>query len=563
MRAFRGILGPRSCDGGPKMGRAVALLGAALLACAAAPCGSVVIPNGIGLGAPAAPGGLNPLLAADGQTLQVILLLYRPLVWIGQDIGFDRDRSLAASVEGHDAGARFRVTLKPWQWSDGVPVTADDVLFGWGLIQALGADFYPFYGQGGIPDRVQDVRAAGPSAVDFVMKAPTNQEWFTLNGLSLIYALPRHAWGKIGTAELRHRQFDASLYQVTDGPFRLAELRPDRYIAFAPNPLYGGHVPSLRRLVVIFPEPEAGLNLVRSGEADMARVSYPIWSHLQGMRGFRFVALPEPYGYASLALNFQSMQAPFLRDARVRRALAYAADQPGMIKSVFGGLGTENYMPAPTVAAWRRRAAAGDVAEAIHFDPAKARAELDSDGWVPGADGVRRKQAERLAFTAIVNDADSEPTRTLQILQQNFRAVGVAMSLRIMPFAQMTALTFGGGRDWDAAIMDVTQAGLPDGLTYFDTGGAANWGRYSDPEMDRRVRDIVARPGHDALFDFQAYAESQQPAIFLPQGKQLMMIADRVGGVEDFVNEVGFWSPEYLSVDDPSCRIAAPDRALR
>ncbi len=533
-----------------------------LLACAAAPCGSVVIPNGIGLGAPAAPGGLNPVLAVDGTTLQVVFLLYRPLVWIGQDIGFDRDRSLAAAVEGLDGDTRFRVTLKPWRWSDGAPVTADDVLYGWGLITALG-ETYPLYGQGGIPDRVADVRAAGTGVVDFIMKGPTNQDWFVRNGLPLIFALPRHAWGNMDAAEMRRRQFDASLYQVSDGPFRLTDLRPDRYVAFAPNPLYGGHASALRRLVVIFPDPGAGLNLVRSGEADMARVSYPIWSHLHGAPGFRFIALPEPYGYAGLVLNFRSAQAPFLRDVHVRRAMAYAADQPGMIKAIFGGLASENHMPAPTVAALRRSAAPGDADWAIHFDPARARAELEGAGWVAGADSVRQRQGLRLAFTAIINDADSEPTRTLQILQQNLRAVGVAMSLRIMPFAQMMQMVLGGGADWDAAFIATTPASLPDGLTYFDTGGAFNMGGYSDPEMDRKVREIVTRPGLDALYDFQAYAEALQPAIFLPQGKQLMMIADRLRGVEDFINADGFWSPEYLSVDDPSCRGGAPGSALR
>jgi peptide/nickel transport system substrate-binding protein len=537
------------------IGRAAAMLGAAWLLCAAAPCGTVVIPNGIGLGPPSAPTGLNPVLVSgDTDSLQVALLLYRPLVWIGQDVGFDHDRSLAEQVQALDGNTRFRVTLKPWRWSDGVAISADDVKFGFDAIAALGTG-YASFGQGGVPDQVAAVLPAGPRTVDFVLKRPVNPDWFTLNGLSLIYPLPLHAWGRIDTAAWQARQLDASFFRVTDGPFRLTELWPDRYAAFAPNPLYGGHAASLQRLVVVFPEADAALHEVQAGETDMARVPYAVWPRLQGRAGFRFMVLPEPYGYAMLALNLRGGGAPFLRDARVRRALAQAVDQGTMIRQVFAGRGTENHMPAPTEPATWRRAAAGEGE--IRFDRAAAAAALDQAGWTLGPDGVRHRGGATLSFTTIVNNADSDPTQMVLSVQDNLRAVGVRMVLRIMPFTEMIALLSGDGGDWDAAIVNVTTPSMPDGVGNFTTGQGDNWGgnfgRYSDATMDRLINDSVTKPGHDALFDYQDYAAAQQPGIFLPQGKQLLMVSDRLRGVEEFVNAVGFWSPEYLAVDDAAC----------
>jgi len=71
--------------------------------------------------------------------------------------------------------------------------------------------------------------------------------------------------------------------------------------------------------------------------------------------------------------------------------------------------------------------------------------------------------------------------------------------------------------------------------------------------MDALIGRSTTEPGRQALYDYQDYAEAQQPALFLPQGNQLVLVANRLHGVEDFTNAAGFWSPEYLSVDDPAC----------
>jgi peptide/nickel transport system substrate-binding protein len=293
----------------------------------------------------------------------------------------------------------------------------------------------------------------------------------------------------------------------------------------------------------------------------MARVSAAIWRRLQGKHGFSFKALPEPYGYAILALNMHSRHAPFLNDVHVRRALAFATDQPTMIRIIFGGMGTENHMPAPTGAGpWRGPEPSDGTA--IHYDPAQAKAELAAAGWRPGPDGVRLRDGKLLAFTAITSEPDSENTRLLQMLREDLRKVGVDMSLQIMAYPQMTALLGEDSDAWDAGFQNVTPGGVPDGVTYFDTGGASNWGHYSDAEMDRLIGDTDGLPGPAALFAYQKYAEAQQPGLFLPQGKQLIMIAGRLHGVEDFVNEYGFWSPEYLAVDDPACHRPGTGAAL-
>jgi peptide/nickel transport system substrate-binding protein len=544
----------------------------ATLLAAAAPCGTAIIPNGIGLGDPVPPTGLNPLLASGDQNkLQYAILLYRPLVWVGKNIEFDPERSLAASIESMDGNTRFRVTLKPWRWSDGTLITPDDVKFGWERILLLnqpGHAYYSAAGQGGIPDRVRGVLPDGANAVVITLKAAANPDWFILNGLSLIYPLPRHAWGDISADDMKLRELDASLYKVTDGPFRLVDLQPRRQVIYASNPLYGGHPAALQKLLVVSPDTgAAALRAAEAGESDMARVPYASWQQLQGRAGFHFFKFPEPYGYAALMFNQNSAAAPFLRDQVVRVALARAADQPEMIKLAYKGMGNETHAPAPSQpSAWRSPAVrAGTVS--LRHDIRAARAALDAAGWQPGEDGVRQRRGVRLAFTVLTDaDPDSPELQMLQVLQQNLRDAGAAMSLQLKPYAQLLALLGDGGTQWSAALIAITTPAVPDGIGYWNTGEGGNWGinvgHFSDPRMDQLIRASTTQPGPDRLYDYQDYAAAQQPALFLPQAQQLLMAAARLRGVEEFYHAMGLWSPEYLSVDDPVCHVPSHGAAL-
>jgi peptide/nickel transport system substrate-binding protein len=543
---------------------AAALLcaGRAPAAARPAPCGTLVIPNAIGQDDPSAVTSLNPLVGNSTYNQQSAMLLYRPLIWVGQDGQADAARSLAQSVTVQAQGTRFIVTLKPWLWSDGKPVTADDVVFTWTLIGRLGAAF-AYAGQGGIPDRIAFVRALDASHVEFQMHMPTNPQWFELAGLSVIPALPRHAWGDLSREALWQRQTDPGLVQVVDGPFKLESFAPDRAISYVPNPLYGGHAPGVARLVIVFLEGGSALHALRAGDVDMAQVPPALWDHVRTWPGAVPVTLPEPFGYLSLMFNLRRESVPFFRDARVRRALTDATDQRTMIDIVYGGASSENRVPVPTAPALYRSPAVQAGSLPVRYDPALARAELDAAGWRPGRDGVRARDGVAMRFTVLYTSDVPERTQLLQILQQNLRAIGVDMHIQPISFNQLLAVASGPATGWDAILMSQTLTGLPDGTSYFDTNGPNNSGGYSNARMDQLIRDSTAKDGLQALYAYEDLFAAEQPANILPQGAVRLLVSPRVRGVADFVNAQGFWSPEYLSVDDRACPEDADAQAAR
>jgi peptide/nickel transport system substrate-binding protein len=521
-------------------------------AAAAAPCGTLVIPSAIGQDNPSPVTSLNPLIGDSIFNQQSAMLLYRPLVWVGQDGTPDPDRSLAQNIASLDHDTRFVVTLKPWRWSDGVPVTADDVVYTWGLIGELGPAF-AYNGQGGMPGRVAYVRALDAGHVEFQMRAPTNPQWFELAALSFMPALPRHAWGQLSRDALWQRQTDTSLFQVVDGPFKLESFLPDRAISYVPNPLYGGHQAGVARLVIDFLEGGSALHAFRAGDVDMAQVPLALWDRERNLPGAVPVDLPEPFGYLSLIFNLRRDSVAFFRDARVRRALTDATDQQTMIDVVYRGASSENRVPVPTTPPVFRSPAVRAGTLPVRYDPDLARAELDAAGWLEGPDGFRARDGVRLAFTILFSSDSPERTQLLQILQQNLRAVGVDIRIQPVGFNQLLATSGGPSNGWDTLLLSETLTGVPDGTTYFDTDGTNNSGGYSNPRMDALIRQGTETAGLGPLYAYQDLFAAEQPVNILPQGAVRLLVSGRVRGMADFVNSQGFWSPEYLSLADTSC----------
>ena len=520
-------------------------MSATLLATAAqADCGTLVIPSGVGQGAPDAVTSLNPLIGPSTYNQQSALLLYRPLIWVGQNGQPDPARSLAQSVTVNAANTQFTLTLKPWRWSDGTPVTSDDVLYAYSLITELGPA-YAFAGQGGIPDRIASVTAPDATHISFTLRAPANPAWFELAALSVIPALPRHAWGPLSRDELWQRQTDPTLVSVVDGPFKLERFTPDQSISYVPNPLYGGHRSTLSRLVIAFLEGANPLHALRAGEIDMAQIPPALWEATRTLAGTTPLTLPEPFGYLALIPN---LRRPFFAEARLRRALAEAIDQQAMVALVYYGASAENRVPIPADAP-QFRAPAGALP--VRYDPARARALLDQAGWLAGANGIRARAGVAFDFTILYSADAPERTALLQILQQNLASTGVGVHLRPVGMTQLLA-TAAAPEGWDAILLGQTLTGLPDGTSYFDTNGANNPGGYSNARMDALIARSTAEPGLDALYAYQDYFAAEQPALILPEGSVHLLVGTRVLGVADFVNAEGYLSPEYLS--DAFCK---------
>ena len=513
---------------------------------ARAACGTLVLPTGLAANSPSAAQSLHPILTNNSiYDQESFNLLFRPLLWFGSDHTIDWSLSHASAIDVQDGGQVFVVTLKPITWSDGAPVTADDVLYSFEMMKELGPLYFG-YDTGGIPAMFRSVEATGPLTLRITLTQAVNPEWFELGSLSQFYALPRHAWGRYSLDEQRSLQTDAGFMSVVDGPFRLTEFNSGRYVAFAPNPGFDGQQPAMARLVLDFLEGTSPLEALRAGELDIANVPFSVYDAALAIPGLHQVRLPPSSGYESMVVNMVNPAAPFLADVRVRQAIADAVDQDEIIRLAFHGNGVTARTPVPPVPETFLSADSRAGRFPVGHDPAKARALLAEAGYAPGPDGILAKDGVRLEWTHLVSDTAADLLTEWQVVQANLAAVGMRMNLRLMQFNQIIATLDRDPAAWTTAAVGWSFPNYPDMQTNYGTGAGENWGKFSDPRTDALLKQVQDKPGREALFEVQDHLAALQPFIILPQGAYSLLARPGIEGVADAIQANYLWALQKI-----------------
>ncbi|MGI4977118.1 MAG: peptide ABC transporter substrate-binding protein [Janthinobacterium lividum] len=523
-----------------------ALLGAGIRADAAGACGTLVIPTGLGVGPPTAAGSLHPVLSPGSLYDQESFnQLYRPMLWFQPDHAIDWSLSHASSIDVEDGGRTYVITLKPITWSDGVAVTADDLVYGFELMKQLGPT-YSGYDSGGMPKLFQAVEAEDPLTLRVTLTQAVNPEWFELSGLGQLYALPRHAWGRYSVDEQRSLQTDAGFLSVVDGPFRLVEFNSGRYEALAPNPSYAGPQAQVERLVIDFLQGTSPLEALRAGELDAANLPFNVYDAARAIPGLALVKLPPQSGYESIVVNMRNPDAPFLADARVRQAIADAVNQDEVIHLAFHDSTVPVRSPVPPVPATFLSEDARAGRFPTGYDPAHARALLAQAGFTPGPDGILQKDGRRLEWTDLLSDAATDLLVEWQVVQANLLAIGIRMNIRLMQFNQIIALMDRDPSGWQTASIGWSFPNYPDMQINYGTGAGENYGHFSDPETDALLKQVQDQPGREALFRLQDHLAALQPFIIMPQGAYSLLVRPGVEGLGDALQANYLWALQKI-----------------
>lgn len=142
---------------------------------------------------------------------------------------------------------------------------------------------------------------------------------------------------------------------------------------------------------------------------------------------------------------------PVLQDPRVRQAIRHGIDRKQIVDTVFP-TGTQ---PATSILAHTTPGYQDQKAD-LAFDPAKAKSLLDAAGWLPGPDGIRQKDGAKLSLSVVwfANAATNQPS--LELAQQQLAEIGVQITLKETPIAQVVQVQQAG--DFDATWGNLTRA---------------------------------------------------------------------------------------------------------
>src|SRR5262245_5680041 len=123
-------------------------------------------------------------------------LMYRPLFWPGHDgkPEIDFDLSIGEPPVWEADGRTCTVKIKPWKWSNGETVCADNVML-WMHILARKGERYGNYVKGYFPDNLESFAKVAEDTVRFTFNRVYNKNWVMMNQLTMVIPMPR-AWDR-------------------------------------------------------------------------------------------------------------------------------------------------------------------------------------------------------------------------------------------------------------------------------------------------------------------------------------------------------------------------------
>jgi peptide/nickel transport system substrate-binding protein len=405
------------------------------------------------------PRTLNPAMAADQPTRDVLSICSADLVHINR-LTLRTEPALAQSVSVSPDGRHYTVVLRDGlRFSDGEPLTADDVVFTFTvhLDARVNSPQRDLLLIGGKPIVVTKISSKG---VRFDLPAPYGPGDRLFDSF---WILPKH---KLGDAYARGRFAEAwtlgssPAQLATAGPFRLRSYVPGQRLVFERNPYYwkrdenGRPLPYLNRLDIVF-VPDQNAQLIRLMARDIsagARLRSEDVATLE-RSGFLSVRDAGPsLEYNFLFFNWRgASMAGWVQSLKFRQAIAHAIDRAAIVRLVYGGRGTAiSSQVTPGNRLWQ-----SDALSQYAYDPTHASQLLQEAGFRRDPGGaLLDREGRRVSFTLMVSASNQPRRKMATLIQDDLSQIGIDVRVQPTEFGVMVDAVL-KTRKFDAALWGV------------------------------------------------------------------------------------------------------------
>jgi peptide/nickel transport system substrate-binding protein len=384
------------------------------------------------------PKNLNPLLAGTTQEVFVDRLMFEPL--LSADPRGDTVPMLAAVVptQANRGISADGLTIvyhlrRDAFWTDGVPVTSRDVVWSWQAIEDTRNDIVSRHGY----DDVRSIDAPDPHTVIVHLKQPFSPfvNTFFAESDQPYAILPAHVLARY--PDINQIPFDAAP-SVSDGPFRFTRWERGDRIILGANPKFFEGAPGLSRIELEFvPNENSAINLLGTHSVDyIYQPSIQTYRTLRGLPDARIVWV-NVNGFEGVELNLSH---PALADVRVRTAIAAALDKAALTQQLTFGQVTTATEDIPN---WMW--AFDPAVKPVAFDPGRAKELLASAGWVPGPDGIVRKEGRPLELMLATDTVTATHRSESLLIQAALRRIGILVNVKYYPLDLLYAPQAMGG----------------------------------------------------------------------------------------------------------------------
>lgn len=365
---------------------------------------------------------------------------------------------LLATYATEDAATWTYTIQDGMTWSDGAPVTAEDILFTLQYDQANGSA--NFEAQTGEDGKVTEAKYTGYSlsddkmSISLTLASPNVRE---LSNMTSFRVMPKHIYeGKDTVSEAEGR--------ITCGPYVLESFNKEAgTITFAVNEYYP-QKPNVEKIVYqLFGNEDTMYLALQQGDIDM------VWAYSTGVAGTHQDVLSTDTNVslvnvaaanAPAVLAFNNAKGLF-SDENLRQAVSYALNYEEF-KTYFGSAYAEipnrGFVPSTTVGYTDTEKLTTDTAKADEYMKAAGYTEKNADGFYVNADGAAA------AFTLTVNAAKETHVGYAEMIKTQLEAFGIQVNLDAVDKDAYNAKTSNKFSEnnitMEAAIYGYTAAGM-------------------------------------------------------------------------------------------------------
>lgn len=473
------------------------------------------------------PKTFNYWASNDATSSDLASLMFHGLVTIDQYTG-KVIPAMAESFKIEPDGRTYITKLrKGLQWSDGKPITAEDVSFTWNIIIKGG------YGNSSLRD-VSTIDGKFPevTAIDqFTNKYVTPKTFAPFSRLIGFPIAPKHVIEPLISGTDGRKAFDR-LWSVnldpktlvTSGPFVLRRYVPAQRVEFTRSSNYymvnkaGKKLPYFSNITyLIVPDPNTDLLKFRAREIDITGVRARDVVQLMPVRqqeNFRLYNLGPSTGTRFLMFNMNRRKNPgtgkqyvdpiksaWFNDVNFRQAVNHAINRDQLVSNYFRGIGAPLFTAEPEAHLFHDSSLKG-----FKQDIPYCSSLLEKSGFKKKADSsLYDKENHRVEFNLLYSSGSTFTEAAANLLKKDLTKLGMKVNLQQLDFNVLNDKT-SNSLNWDAVLMALTGDPLEphDGANVFKSSGRLHMFDLRVPDASGNVAVTDARPWEkrlDEIFD--------------------------------------------------------------
>lgn len=449
---------------------------------------------------PSAASGTLTISNESGELWPCSFNPYNPAVW-GQSVGFvyeplvfvdslENGKTtpwLASSYAWSDGNKVLTFTIrKGVKWSDGVPMTAADVVFTFDLLKAN-----PALDLNAVWTVLKSVTQSGDNVVLTFKSTAVPYFYYVADQIDV---LPQHIW-----ASIKNPVTYADASPVGTGPYTVSQCSGQN-ITYSANPTFWQ--PGLPKVKTIeypaFTSNDPANEELATGVAQLGAQFIPNIKAFYTSKSPNYHYWFPPIANVSMFINLTV--AP-LNDLAVRQAIAYGVDRPRV--SAIGEYGYEPpsnqaAIATPTFSSWLDTSLLSKYN--YSYNPAKAISVLEKDGYKKGSDGLFAKDGKELSFTIINVGGNSDWVAAVQVIASELAQVGIKISPDNLSgtdfdndiYTGKYQLAYNYEAGGPSPYYELRQLLYSGNTAPIGKLASTNWERYINPSTDKLIDEYAA-----------------------------------------------------------------------